>query len=128
MKIWLITVGEPIPTDHNCPRLLRTGILSQLLENIGHQVVWWNSDFDHTAKKHRFGQNKDLNYSNGITIKLLHGCGYPSTFSLKRLVDHYQIAMQFKKLAAQEVKPAIIVASFPTVNLCREAIRFAKKK
>ncbi|MCL6590483.1 MAG: hypothetical protein K6U80_11060 [Firmicutes bacterium] len=31
MKIWLVAIGEPLPTDGNNERLLRMGILANLL-------------------------------------------------------------------------------------------------
>ena len=42
MRIWLITVGEPLPTD-GAERLLRAGILADMLSAKGHDVVFWTS-------------------------------------------------------------------------------------
>ncbi|GAI08595.1 unnamed protein product, partial [marine sediment metagenome] len=50
MRIWLITIGEPLPSDNNNDRLYRTGILAKLLIQRGHEVVWWTSTFDHVRK------------------------------------------------------------------------------
>ena len=43
MIVWLVTVGEPLPTDPGSPRLLRAGILAGLLAEKGHVVHWWSS-------------------------------------------------------------------------------------
>jgi hypothetical protein len=53
MRLWLVTVGEPLPSDGPNERLLRTGIFSRFLAEQGHQVVWWTAEFDHVRKCHR---------------------------------------------------------------------------
>jgi len=55
MKIWLVTIGEPVPVHEGVrDRLCRTGYFAHLLANHGHNVVWWTSTFDHFRKKHLF--------------------------------------------------------------------------
>jgi hypothetical protein len=53
MRVWLITVGEPLPLDGPGERMLRTGILAAFLAARGHEVVWWSSSFDHVRKRQR---------------------------------------------------------------------------
>ena len=51
MKIWIITVGEPLPMDDGEVRAYRSGLLFSELVNAGHEVTWWTSSFDHSQKK-----------------------------------------------------------------------------
>src|SRR5262249_61124298 len=76
MKIWLITVGEPLPIESGQPRLLRTGILADLLARRGHQVTWWTSAFDHFRKRFHSPGNRAIEVRTGLSLRLLDGCGY----------------------------------------------------
>lgn len=127
MKVWLVTVGEPLPTDQKGIRLLRTGILAEQLSEKNHEVVWWNSTFDHSKKEHRFTHNKDIQYKKNFLIKVLHGCGYNSSISLKRIWDHILVAYQFRKLSKTMPKPDVILCSLPTLELSQVAVTYGKK-
>jgi hypothetical protein len=114
MLIWLITPGEPLPMDSNHPRLMRTGILADLLAENGHQVVWWSTTFNHSIKEFRVKENTKVQLNEHLTLVLLHGKGYKHNLSIDRVIDHQQVAKNFNKLSLLEEKPAIIVVSFPT--------------
>ena len=122
MKIWLVTIGEPIPDDGPQIRLLRTGLFAQHMANRGHQVTWWNSTFDHQRKKQRFAKDTVLRLMGGVEVRLLHGCGYAKNISLLRIVDHWLIARAFSFQAAVQPVPDVIVCSLPTVGLCDAAL------
>lgn len=124
MKIWLLTVGEPVPVaDSGNPRLLRTGVLARHLAQRGHNVTWWTSTFDHNLKKHRTDGDAAIDW-NGVSIRMLHSVGYGANVSLRRFVDHAGVARKFRRAAAKEVKPDVILASLPTIELAREAVRY----
>lgn len=129
MRVWLITVGEPLPTDdnNNC-RLLRTGILANLLDQNGCSVVWWTSSFNHTQKMHRFTNDDTLYMSDNYQIKLLHSVGYKKNISIKRLINHWVIAYKFFKYSHLEICPDIIICSLPTIELSLAAVRFGKER
>ena len=38
MRVWLVTIGEPLPIDGTNERLCRTGILANMLVKRGHKV------------------------------------------------------------------------------------------
>lgn len=124
MRIWLITVGEPLPTDGGNVRLLRTGILAGLLEAAGHHVVWWSSSFDHTAKAQRCHRDTTLKLNPRFEIKLLHAAGYTRNVSLRRIRHHHRIARKFTAAAVQEEPPEVILCSFPTIELSKAASDF----
>lgn len=128
MRVWLITIGEPLPIDEASDRLLRTGILANLLVVKGHEVVWWSSTFDHTRKKQRFDIDTSIDINNCFRINLLHSLEYKKNVSLCRIINHYGIARKFAILAKLEQKPDIILCSLPTLELSLVATDYGKKK
>lgn len=127
MNIWLITVGEPLPTDGAPNRLLRTGILANFLINRGHKVLWWSSTFNHVLKKQRFNKDTLININDNFSIWHLHSIGYKKNISFRRIVNHYQIVRKFNRLARREPQPDIILCSLPTLELSAAAISFGKR-
>ena len=58
MRVWLVQWSESTPHDDDGDRrLLRMGILADILQSQGHQVVWWTSAHDHVRKKKRYQQS-----------------------------------------------------------------------
>ena len=127
MRIWLITVGEPLPIDAGHPRLLRTGILANILSTAGCDVVWWSSSFNHTQKKHRCSGDATVELEPNVTIKLLHSVAYRSNLSLRRVFNHRVIARKFAALARKEKEPDVILCSFPTVELSKAATQYGRE-
>ena len=128
MRIWLITVGEPLPIASANDRLHRSGILANLLVSKGHKVVWWTSTFDHARKKQRFNIDTSIEINDCFTIRLLHSIKYKKNMSINRIVNHYMIARKFLRLARLESQPNIILCSFPTIELSLAATRYGKER
>lgn len=128
MRIWLITIGEPLPINGVNERLYRTGILANLLVSKGHEVVWWTSTFDHIRKRQRFNRNTSIDINNCFKIKLIHSVMYTKNVSISRIVNHYMIARKFSKLARLESQPDIILCSFPTTELSLVATSYGKER
>jgi glycosyltransferase involved in cell wall biosynthesis len=126
MRCWLITVGEPLPTDPGRPRLLRAGILASMLASQGHDTVWWSSAFNHSAKVHRPPPSADALQALGYSLRLLDGGGYRRNVGLARVRDHRQLALQFEAQAHSMPRPDVILASYPTIELCEAAVRFGR--
>ena len=128
MRIWLITIGEPLPIDGANDRLHRSGMLANLLTSKGHEVVWWTSTFDHARKKQRFSMDTSIDINDCFNIRLLHSVRYKKNMSINRIINHYAIAYKFSKLARLESQPDIILCSFPTIELSLVATRYGKEK
>jgi glycosyltransferase involved in cell wall biosynthesis len=127
MRVWLITIGEPLPTDGNGgDRLYRAGILATMLAQNGHDVVWWSSTFDHVRKQQRFSTDTMLRLQSGVLLKLLHGCGYARNVSLRRLVDHAVLARKFTSQAEGMPRPDVILCSLPPLELPVAVTRYGK--
>lgn len=127
MKVWLVTIGEPLPTDGDGgDRLFRAGILAAMLTQGGHKVVWWTSTFDHMRKQQRFLTDTTLRMESGMLLKLLHGCGYARNVSLRRLVDHAILAQKFSHQAKEIPRPDVILCSLPPLELPVAVTRYGK--
>jgi glycosyltransferase involved in cell wall biosynthesis len=127
MKIWLIHSAEATPIDEGNIRLRRIPLLARALLEREHEVVWWNADFFHATKKHRFGEDKTIEIEPHYTIRFLHGPGYKKHISFARFWDHRIIAQKFLKDAELADKPDIILCSLPTLDLADAATKYGKK-
>ena len=127
MRIWLVTIGEPLQIIDDKDRLHRTGILAKFLIQRGHKVIWWTSTFDHVRKIQRFNSDKTINKSNNFKIKLLYSIGYKKNISIFRFINHYLIGYKFYKHAQEEPKPNIILSSLPALKLSLSAVKYGKK-
>jgi glycosyltransferase involved in cell wall biosynthesis len=127
MKIWLITVGEPLPIDGQGDRLLRTGILADRMVDEGHEVTWWTSGFDHVRKRHRSPKQGRISLRPRYQIHLLESLGYPRNISLARLRDQGYVARDFCRAAAEATCPDLILCSWPTLDLCVQAVEYGRQ-
>lgn len=127
MRIWLIQTGEPLPIKDNV-RKMRTAHLAEKLSGKGHQVIWWTSAFDHFSKDWISEDDDTLIINDNYYIKTLKGCGYKANVSLARFIDHRRVAYKFRKISKSQVKPDIIVASYPPYDLAYQAVKYAKSK
>ncbi len=128
MNIWLITIGEPLPTDGSNERLLRTGILADYLNHQGHEVLWWTSSFDHSRKRQRTDRDKRISVRDRYDIFLLAANSYSSNVSLRRMRNHRAVARKFRTLAPYEPLPDAIICSWPLVELCTQAVQFGNAR
>ena len=122
MRIWLATIGEPVPMgEGEADRLHRTGGFARFLADRGHSVLWWTSAFDHFRKRHLCRSDETVRFGSRLEIRLLHGRGYRRNVSFSRLADHGVIAEKFAEESAkrilQERPPEIFVAALPSIEL-----------
>jgi glycosyltransferase involved in cell wall biosynthesis len=127
VNIWLITVGEPLPSDGPNARLYRTGLLADKLVSQGHNVMWWTSTLDHTKKVQRFAHDTTIVLAPNYKLKLLHSIAYSESISLKRILNHIGIAWVFSREAAIQQRPDIILVSLPTLELSLAAVKYGKR-
>lgn len=124
--IWIVQIGEPVPHDssHANDRLFRSGMLAKQLADDGEDVVWWASTVDHARKSKRFDSFREVEILPRLKVAFLDGCLYQRNISIKRWVNHIQVARQFKHLINKYRKPDAIVLNFPTPELCDVGVRF----
>ena len=129
MNFWLITVGEPLPVDDNNVRLFRTGLLAKTMAAQGHSVVWWTSTFDHFNKRHYRRSDTEMAWPGceTVRIRMLHGTGYGSNVSLRRMADHAAVALKFLRAAQAMPRPDLLLCSLPTIELSAAAVHFGRQ-
>ncbi len=127
MKVWLIKTGEPLPVEGPDIRLLRTGLFSEKLSARGHNVLWWSSTFSHSAKHHLFYENKKIKRTDHSSLYLINSIGYRKNISLRRVIDHGEVACKFRYLSLKEPRPDVIFCAMPTLDLSLAAVKYGCK-
>jgi len=127
MRVWLIKEGEPLPTDEGQPRLLRTGILAQMLAERGHEVTFWTSTFDFRTKKHRFPTDTELRPHPNIQIRLFRAPSFRKHLSLRRLVYYSVLSRKFARHARRAEQADVIHCAYPTIDLALASVRHGRR-
>lgn len=128
MKIWLLQVGEPLPTDQPPPRMLRTGQLATYCADQNDRVVWWTSAFSHQTKELRSrGSYRIATEHSNYQIEIVKALGYRGHASLRRLMDEILVAFRILKHSRKYDSPDIIVVSLPTLSAVFAARAMARK-
>lgn len=127
MNIWLIQANEPMPNIDQNQRLFRTGMLAKELNKKGHNVTWFATTFDHYTKRQRFEKNVDIDINEYYRLKMIWAPSYKKNISLKRIINHKYMAVNFRKVIATMENPDIIYCSFPTIELAEQAIAYGRK-
>ena len=128
MRIWLITVGEPWPTDGDNPRLHRTGIAAGFLAAHGHDVTYWSGTFDHAHKRERTGKDVSFDTTGGYRLIGLFAGEYQRNVSFARIRYHGAVTRRFQALAEQEAQPDVIVVSLTPLELARAAVAYGRAR
>jgi glycosyltransferase involved in cell wall biosynthesis len=126
--VWLIVPGEPTKLDPGKPRLLRTGILSEYLYQRGHRIVFWTTTENHVTKQNRAECSQKVQLNGRYAIWLLHGPLYKKNVSMARIRHNIVSSREFRKAAAGEQRPDVILCCYPTLELCQAAIDYAKSR
>lgn len=129
MKIWIVTIYEPLPFGDEGTRPQRCGMLAKALLDRGHSVELWTSAFDHISHKHFHERSLFENVGDRISIQFISGCGYPNDLSPKRFLHNRQTGREFVQLANNRSEsPDIIFAPVPILELAQAAVGYANKR
>jgi glycosyltransferase involved in cell wall biosynthesis len=128
MRIWLVQTGEEMPFDGQNTRLLRTALLAIELAQRGHEVVYWNSTFNHQLKFQRFKKTTTVIQDNLYSCIFLKGRPYSKNISVNRILSQQENARAFKKIAPDMPRPDVILCGFPTIELAHVVSIFARDK
>ena len=127
LNVWLITIGEPLPTDEGTERLMRAGILAEKLVQSEHDVTWWSSTFNHATKVERAHKDILHELSPRYRIYLLHARPYRKNVSLSRIWNHLGLARKFRNLALERSPADLVVTSMPPLELGLESVRYGRR-
>ena len=125
MKIWLVTIGEPVPlSETQNARLHRTGQFS-LWASSRAKVTWWTSAFDHFKKEFVTEKDSGIRINDNLQIRLFKGCGYKSNISIRRFADQNLLAKKMlREMRASSDKPDIIVCAVPPIELAAACVSY----
>ena len=124
-NIWFVCIGEPVPFDDNFSNLHRCGQLAHQFSLEGYNVSWFTSKFDHFSKSFLAVENY-TQISKNFEIFFLLANSYKKNISFSRFINHYHLAKKFRIKIKSLSKPDIIYASFPSIELAYEAVKFGK--
>lgn len=128
MNIWLVKVGEPLPTDGQESRLGRTGLLAAALAKAGHRVTWWTSRFAHARKRYRHELQDIVPVRENYEIRPLRTVPYRRNIGLGRIASEWLVARQFQSTVESCAPPDLIFCSLPTPKLCRVAAEYGLRR
>jgi glycosyltransferase involved in cell wall biosynthesis len=127
LKIWNVTVGEPIIEQGSQVRLHRAGQMCNWLSCRGHDVTFVNSTFNHQNRCQRFSKTTTIEISANLRVVCLQARGYEKSVSFARFASHRDCARSFGKwLQTEPQNPDVIIVSYPVVELCLAALNFAE--
>jgi len=128
MRVWLLTIGEPLPIEPGKQRLHRTGIFASALADRGIDVVWWTSTFRHAQKDKLYDRTTAVQVSERLKLWCLDAPPYRRNISIRRIVSNRRIADEFRRYAPQEAAPDVIVASYPVPELAAAGAAYARAR
>jgi glycosyltransferase involved in cell wall biosynthesis len=128
MRIWYVSLYEPLPIGGIGIRKMRTGLLTDALVARGHEVELWLPGFEHVHHQHIVSDSSSEYICKNLTIQYIKGSGYKKDISVKRLVHNIQIARNFSKIASSRKNtPDIIITQIPSLELAKAVTAFSIK-
>lgn len=127
MKVWVVKTSEMLASDSGSGRLLRSGIVAQMLDAGGHEVSWWMSTFDHANRRNRAQQNMTLPFGQRGSIRMIYSPGYRGSVSFARVYDHACWGRAFEHAIRGAPAPDIIFCSYPTIEAAAVCVRFGQQ-
>ena len=100
--IYIFAPFDPLPGEPGYPG--RFGTIQTVLKKLGHECVWWTSDWDHAAKRRR---NADQLPSD---IRVLPTPAYEKNVSFRRFYNHRILADRYLQTLREEIGNGKIVA------------------
>jgi len=124
-KIFIVTIGEPLPLRNSSMRLLRAGRLAEFLADRGFETIWLTSDFDHFTKSKIHA--KDLKEKTNLDIKLVKTIPYRKNISLTRGLSHLFLSLKIFFILLFRNYDAVYF-SFPPIDIVAFGLLAAKLK
>lgn len=124
MKIWIVCVGEPLPTDGENTRLRRMGNLAKCISENGHTVEWFSASFNHYKKSQRFNENMDIKIDENYVMHIVYTNGYENNISFSRILHHKSAGKNIYKKMKELDKPDIIIASMEPLEVASAVTKY----
>jgi glycosyltransferase involved in cell wall biosynthesis len=127
VRIWIVSVGEPLPTDGENTRLRRMGNLANSISQSGHTVDWFSVSFDHYKKKQRCTEDIDILVNDNFNMHLVYTNGYKKNVSFSRIIHHKAAGRNIYKKMHKLEKPDIIISSMEPLEVSSAATEYGIK-
>ncbi len=128
MKVYIVKYGEDLPLPGHSIRNQRTTLVNKILNDRGHETIWWSSSFHHHTKS--FYVEKDTSFQiNPLSeLRLLHAPGYKKHLSFARLWNHGMIAKKLRRdfEALKNDPPDVLYVSYPAIETAFVSAQYAK--
>jgi glycosyltransferase involved in cell wall biosynthesis len=124
LRVWLFKISENIPNREGTRP--RTFQIADALLTRGHEVLWWNSAFDHPQKRFDSDRQGIRDFAHRGRIIYLPSPGYKRNASLMRYLDHWILSKGFRKAASLQRPPNVMVIAMPDLHLATEAMKYAR--
>jgi glycosyltransferase involved in cell wall biosynthesis len=129
MNVWILQTGEPLHIDNGSLRPMRAINLSNKLSEAGHNVVIFSADFNHQQKYHRTNKYTAHKVNENIEIRLIPSIGYSKHIGIRRLIDHFQLAWNLKKILKKEENiPDVAFIGYPPIETASVMSKWLKAK
>ena len=127
MRLWIVSVGEPLPVDGENVRLRRMGNLAMYASTHGVEVEWFSVSFEHYKKFQRFEEDTDYEINAHFCLHLVKVNGYKRNVSVSRIIHHINAGKRIKERMGSLEKPDIIFASMEPLEVSKAAVSYAKE-
>lgn len=125
MKIWIVSVGEPIPSDGENVRLRRMGNFAMYASKNNIDVVWFTVSFEHYNKIQRCENDIIYKINDNFRINISYVSGYKKNISYSRIKHHKQAADRIFYQMSKSEKPDIIIGSMEPLEVSNSLVRYA---
>ena len=104
-------------------------MLAKALSLMGHQVIWWISDFEHRSKRYRHSaKNNKLLIENNVVVNFVHCPSYHSNISCARIKYERFFGKGFYLDAQNESAPDLIVLAEPSIFFSSHIKKYVQEK
>ncbi len=129
MNIWIFQTGEPLQSDYLNSRPMRAITLSNALLKKNFKVIVWSSAFFHQNKTHRAKRFTCIKISSNYEIRLIPSMGYKKNIGIRRILDHFQLALNLKKYLSKEKQiPDVAFIGYPPIEFAFVASVWLNKR
>lgn len=127
MKLWIVSVGEPLPVDGMNTRLRRMGNLAQFASDNHVEVEWFSVSFDHYKKAQRCKGDADFRINDQYVLHLVDSVPYQRNVSYARIRHHKEAGKAIYNRMNSLDKPDVIIASMEPLEVSKAAVVYAKE-
>lgn len=127
MRVWILSDGEPLPLGNEKARLRRMGLLSQILADKNHEVIWMTSNFHHYKKEHYNHTDELVKIRENLTVFLLGTKGYKRNVSISRLNHFKTLEKKIIAFSKELERPDIIISTLAPINISISIVEYSKK-